>query len=175
MDLTKKESISSMLPAQHEEKFLVELFWQVATRLKSKYNYTEGEFLSIFNHEKNLVPAYIFSGNLSPAEALSKFLKENLGMDYSEISEVIGRDKKSVWANYKRAAKKMPWKFEIEEGISIPLSAFKKELSMLEGIVAYLKDSKKMKGAEIAKLLNKSPANIWTIHQRALRKNGKKQ
>ena len=175
MDLAKKEGIGSIIPAQHEEKFLVELFGQVASRLKSKYNYTEGKFLSIFSHEEKLVPAYIFSGNLSPAEVLSKFLKENLGMDYSGISEVIGRDKKSVWANYKRAAKKMPWKFEVEDGISIPLSAFRKELSMLEGIVAYLKDSKKMKGAEIAKLLNKAPANIWTIYQRALRKNEKKK
>ena len=175
MDLAKKEGISSILPAQHEEKFLVELFGQVASRLKSKYNYSEGEFLSIFSHEEKLVPAYIFSGNLSPAEALSKFLKENLGMDYSEIAEATGRDKKSVWANYKRAAKKMPWKFEVEEGTAIPLSAFRKELSMLEGIVGYLKDSKKMKGAEIAKLLNKAPANIWTIYQRVLRKNGKKQ
>lgn len=175
MDLTKKEGIANILPAQHEEKFLIELFGQVASRLKSKYSYTEGEFLSIFNHEEKLVPAYIFSGNLSPAEALSKFLKENLGMDYGEIAEAVGRGKKSVWANYKRAAKKMPWKFEVEEGISIPLSAFKKELSMLEGIVAYLKDSKKMKGAEIAKLLNKAPANIWTIYNRSLRKNGKKK
>ena len=175
MDLAKKEGIGSIIPAQHEEKFLVELFGQVASRLKSKYNYSEGEFLSIFSHEEKLVPAYIFSGNLSPAEALSKFLKENLGMDYSEIAEATGRDKKSIWANYKRAAKKMPWKFEVEEGISIHLSAFKKELSMLEGIVSYLKDSKKMKGAEIAKLLNKAPANVWTIYQRALRKNGKKE
>ena len=175
MDLAKKEGIGSIIPAQHEEKFLVELFGQVASRLKSKYNYSEGEFLSIFSHEEKLVPAYIFSGNLSPAEALSKFLKENLGMDYSEIAEATGRNKKSVWANYKRAAKKMPWKFEVEEGTAIPLSAFRKELSMLEGIVGYLKDSKKMKGAEIAKLLNKAPANIWTIYQRVLRKNGKKQ
>lgn len=175
MDFTKKEVVGSIIPAQHEEKFLIELFGQVASRLKSKYNYTEGEFLSIFNHGEKLVPACIFSGNLSPAEALSKYMKENLGMDYSEIAEAVGRDKKSVWANYRRAAKKMPWKFEVEEGIAVPLSAFKKELSMLEGIVSYLKDSKKMKGAEIAKLLNKAPANIWTIYQRASGKNGKKE
>src|SRR3989338_3775650 len=175
MDFTKKEALGSIVPAQHEEKFLIELFGQVASRLKSRYNYTEGEFLSIFNREEKLIPVYIFSGNLSPAEALSKFLKENLGMDYSEIAEAAGRDKKSVWANYKRAAKKMPWKFEIKEGIAIPLSDFRKELSMLENIVAYLKDSKKMKGSEIAKLLNKAPANIWTIYQRASRKNGEKK
>ena len=95
----------------HEERFLLEMFSQISDRLKTKFNYSEDDIRKIFYKEDILIPVYIFSGNLGPAEALSKFLKENYEMDYSRISEIIGRDVKSVWANYKRASKKIPWAF----------------------------------------------------------------
>jgi len=157
-----------------EERFLVELFSQVSGRLKQKYNYSDEEIFRMWNTENNiLIPVAIFAGKLAPSEALAKFLKENNDLSYHEISAVIGRDERSVWANYKRAAKKMPWPFDIGEGIGVPISIFNSEKSILEALVSYLKDVKKMRNRKIAELLNKNPANVWTVHNRAAKKKSK--
>ena len=154
-----------------EERFLVDMLSQITERLKQKYKYSDEEIFRLFNDENVLmIPVAIFAGKLSPAEALSKFLKENHDMGYHEISELIGRDERSVWANYKRAAKKMPSPFEINEGISVPVSIFKSKKSALEALVSYLKEVKKMRNKKISQMLNKNPANIWTIYSRAKKK-----
>ena len=89
---------------------------------------------------------------------------------------MIGRDERGIWANYKRAIKKMPWPFEINDSILAPVSIFNSDKSILESLVSYLKDIKKMRNRKIAQLLNKNPANIWTAHSRAKKKmnNGRK-
>ena len=154
-----------------EERFLVEIFSQIKERLKQKYSYTDEEIFRILSSEDVLhVPVVIFSGKLSPAEALTKFLKEKYDLSYHEIAELIDRDERSVWANYKRAVKKMPWPFEISDGVTVPHSIFIAEKSILEALVSYLKDVKKMRNKKIAQLLNKNPANIWTVYSRAKNK-----
>ncbi|MBI2654510.1 hypothetical protein HYX02_06940 [Candidatus Woesearchaeota archaeon] len=162
------------LNENQEERFLVGMFGQISERLKQKYNYSDEEIFKLWNNEL-LVPVAIFSGKLSPAEALSKFLREKHELGFSEISELIGRDSRSIWANYKRAAKKMPWPFEVNGGISVPVSIFNSDKSILEALVSYLKDMKKLRNKKIAQMLNKNPANVWTVYSRAMKKqNGKK-
>ncbi|MBI4452786.1 hypothetical protein HY637_05120, partial [Candidatus Woesearchaeota archaeon] len=154
-----------------EEKFLVDMFSQISEKLRQKYNYSNEEIFGLWNSENSLlIPAAIFAGKLSPAEALAKYLKENHSLGYHEISELIGRDERGIWANYKRAIKKMPWPFEIVGSITVPVSIFKSENSILESLIVYLKDVKKMRNKSIAKLLNKNPANVWTISSRAKKK-----
>ena len=181
IDISKKEGLEggfssiTNINSEHEEKFLIDMFSHITSRLKVKYQYSNEEFLNLcYGMEKILVPVYIFSGNLSPAEAVTKYLRENCQLSYSELSKLIGRDERSAWANYKRASKKMPWSFEKKDGVKVPISIFKPKLSTLESVVSYLRNVKKMRGSQVAKLLNKSPSNIWTIHQRATKKNGKK-
>lgn len=156
-----------------EELFLVDMFSQIRERLRQKYSYTEEEISKLWNNGSLLVPVAIFSGKLSPAEALSKFLRENHDLNYHEISKLIGRDERSLWANYKRSVKKMPWTFEIKDSITVPVSIFNSDKSVLEALVSYLKDIKKMRNKKIAQLLNKNPANIWTVHSRARKKSEK--
>lgn len=158
-----------------EERFLVDMFSQITSRLKQKYNYSNEEIFRLWNNEDVLpVPVAIFAGKLSPAEALAKFLKENHELSYREIAGLIGRDERGVWANYKRAAKKMPWHFEINDSIAVPVSIFNSNKSILEALVSYLKDVKKLRNKKIAQLLNKNPANIWTVSSRANKKGNPK-
>ena len=167
MDLNKKG-----IGENPEERFLVDMFSKISERLKQKYDYSDDEIFNLWNSENMLyVPAAIFAGKLSPAEALAKYLKENHNLGYHEISEFIGRDERSVWANYKRAIKKMPWPFDIVESIVVPVSIFNSDKSILESLIVYLKEVKKMRNKNIARLLNKNPANIWTVHNRAKKKN----
>ncbi len=158
-----------------EERFLAEMLSQIRERLKQQYNYSDEEIFR-FNNKSVLVPVTIFSGKLSPAEALTKFMKENHRLSYHEIAELIGRDERGLWTNYRRAVKKVPWPFELNGGISVPVSIFNCEKSILEALVSYLKDTKQMQNKKIAQLLNKNPANICTVYNRAKKKenNGNK-
>lgn len=161
-----------------EERFLVDIFNQITERLRQKYNYSDEEIFRLWGNENALpIPIAIFSGKLSPAEALAKFLKENHNIGFNEISELIGRNKRSIWANYKRAVKKMPWPFDIKDSITVPAPIFNSDKSVLEALISYLKDVKKLPNNKIAQLLNKHPSNIWTVHSRAKskEKNGNQQ
>ena len=173
-NIAKKDAISSGWPnfntENPEERFLVGMFSQITERLKQKYNYSDKEIFRLWSSEL-LVPVAIFAGKLGPAEALAKFLKENHELGYHEIAELIGRDGRGVWANYKRAVKKMPWPFEISDSIAVPVSIFNSDKSILESLVSYLKDVKKMRNKKISQLLNKNSANIWTVYSRANKKN----
>ena len=177
MDLEKKRGFNGFTGNENpEERFLIDIFSQISGRLKQKYNFSDEEIFNLWNSENSVyIPAAIFAGKLSPAEALAKYLKENHGLSYSEISELIGRDERAIWANYKRAVKKMPWPFEIVNSITVPVSIFNSEKSILESLICHLKDARKMKNKEIAKLLNKNPANIWTVHNRAKKKEDGQQ
>lgn len=165
------EDLFNLDSSNPEERFLVEMFGQITERLKQKYNYSSEEIFRLWNNDNTIsIPVAIFAGKLSPAEALAKFLKENLDITYHEISELIGRDERGIWANYKRAAKKMPWPFDIKEGITVPVSIFNSRRSILESLVFYLKEVKKLRNKKIAQSLNKNPANIWTVYSRAKKK-----
>ena len=172
MEIDKKRIEVNFSSQNPEERFLVDMFSQITGRLKQKYNYSDEELFKLWNNkEECLIPITIFSGKLSPAEALTKFLKENYDFSNKEISGLIGRDARGVWANYKRAAKKMPWPFDIKEGVSVPASIFTPNKSILEALVSYLKDVRKLRNRKIAELLNKNPTNIWTVYNRCTKKN----
>ena len=176
MELDKKRGIAFNFSNENpEEKFLVDMFSQITGRLKKNYNYSDEEILKLWDSESNFaVPVTIFSGKLSPSEALAKFLKEKHDLGYNEISDLIGRDERSVWANYRRAIKKMPWPFEIRDSMTVPVSIFNCDKSILESLVSYLKEVKKLRNKKIAQMLNKNPANIWTIISRARKKDNSK-
>jgi hypothetical protein len=110
--------------------------------------------------EKDIaVPLPIFSKNLSPGEALVKFLKENKNLRLSEIAKLLNKKENAVWLNYHRASKKLKARFDnySAEKISIPIHIFKIEkLSYLESIVFYLRQELRLPNNEISRTLNKS-------------------
>ena len=60
---------------------------------------------------------------------------------------------------------------EDARSIVIPSSIFQdRDLSVLEAIVEYFKEKKKMKYSQIARLLNRNDRTIWTAYKRAKEK-----
>lgn len=154
-----------------EEKFILKIVGEFAARLRQRYNYSNQEVLNLIQEEELLVPVEVFSSGLAPAEALTKFLKEECDVNFHEISILINRNEKSVWQNYNRAIKKMPSRFGFESSLKVPVSAFKNnKLSVFESLVLYLKEQKQIKNFRIAKLLGKDPANVWSVYNRAIKK-----
>jgi DNA-directed RNA polymerase specialized sigma24 family protein len=118
------------------------------------------------------IPVEVFGTELSPAEALTKYLKEHKGMTYSEIGKAINRDQRGLWGAYDRALKKQTSSFLVHPSkILVPVEIFKeRKWSVLESLVFYLKENKGIKVSEISEILDKSKSTIWTVYNRARKK-----
>jgi predicted transcriptional regulator len=67
--------------------------------------------------------------------------------------------------------KKHPEKLAVKHpDVLVPITTFTRKKSILESLVTYLKDTKNMRGTDIAKLLDKKPSTIWTVYNRAKKK-----
>ena len=122
--------------------------------------------------EKAVIPVGVFdSAILSSLEAIVKYLKENLGLKFSDIAAMLNRSKKTIWATYYNASKKMPSKIENPSSkITIPVSIFSmRDLSVLENVVRFIKELG-YSNHEIAAMLKLDDRTIWTVFDRAKRK-----
>ena len=119
--------------------------------------------ISIFNNQK-----------LSALETITKYLKENKSMAYSEIAALLNRDQRTIWATYSKAKKKRPAGFApAPSEIFIPASMFAdRTLSVLETLTTYLREELELRLNTIAKLLNRDNRTIWTVYHRSKKKRG---
>jgi hypothetical protein len=57
---------------------------------------------------EQLIPVSIFNKpKLSPFEAIVKYLKEEKGLNYHKIGEILNRDERNIWTVYNRVKKKL--------------------------------------------------------------------
>jgi len=107
------------------------------------------------------------------------YLKEIHKLTYAEIAKQLNRDQRNIWTLYNRAAKKLgddifspPTDVPL---VQIPISVLRdRSLSILEVVVVYLRDDCGLKNSEIAELLGRSSKTVWTVYDRARKKNMKK-
>ncbi len=122
--------------------------------------------------EEVRVPLVIFKQRLGPAEALCKYLKENLKLRFSEIAKLLSRDERTIWINYRNAVEKKKERMDVEERVLVSVDIFSdRRLSILEAIVYHLRQ-KGFRNSEISEILNKDQRNIWTVYSRARKKLG---
>jgi len=116
------------------------------------------------------IPSTIFSNKLGALEAITKYMKENLGMSYHKIAEILNRDDRTIWTAYNKAKEKQRELIIVKEtNIFLPVSIFNKKLTILEAMIIYLKEQG-LRYTEIAKLLDRDQRNIWTIYSKAVKK-----
>ena len=145
--------------------------------LKYKHFVTEDEILRLFSikafAEIVELPVSIFDNKeLSALEAICKYLKEELGLRYSEIAKLLNRDQRTVWVTYNNSVKKRKQRLVVKDSIyKIPVSIFKdRKFSVLEALVSYLRDNYNLRYIEISKLLNRDERNIWGVYDKAKKK-----
>ncbi|MDO8528299.1 MAG: helix-turn-helix domain-containing protein, partial [Nanoarchaeota archaeon] len=148
-----------------------ELLQVIIEKLKDNYNISRKEIIETISKEDIEIPVSIFSKEIGALESVTKYMKENLNMNYHEIARELGRDERTIWTSYKKAKEKQKEPIKInEDAVFMPVSIFKnKKLTILESIILHLKE-KGMKYSEIAELLNRDQRNIWTIYSRAIKK-----
>ncbi len=153
--------------AQDEE---VQVFKLLLNKLKKKYHVSSTDILNQ-SQEEILIPCTIFTKKLSPLETDVKYLRENVGMEYAKIAELLGRNRKTIWQTYKNAVEKLPGMIvPIETEYNVPAEVLKSKLSALEAAVVYLKEEYKLSYHKIGELLHRNERTIWTVYRRALKK-----
>jgi len=157
---------------------LLEVFKEI---LKDNYDLDIEELLDKeirkFDVQEVKVPLMIFKSNLSPAEVLCKYLKENKKLRFSEIAKLINRNERTVWINYNNSVKKRKSKLRLEKEIvkdesrvDISVNIFTdRRLSILESVVYYLRE-KGFRNSEMAQMLDKDQRNISTLYNRVKKK-----
>ena len=126
--------------------------------------------------EEVKVPISVFNNDkLGSLETIVKYLRENLLLSFKQIGFLANRNEVALAVSYRNARKKLAEKFVVTEisPYSIPVKILQdRNLSVLENIVSYLKDTFGLAYHKIALLLNRDDRTIWTVYQRA-RKKGK--
>ena len=133
-----------------------------------------GKLLKTAAKEEIKVPISVFKNNhLGSLEAIVKYLRENLLLSFKQIADLTNRNEVALAVSYRNAKKKHEIKFVITEisPYSVPVSVLKdRNLSVLENISAYLKDTFGLNYHSVAVLLNRDDRTVWTVYQRAKKK-----
>lgn len=162
-------------PNEFEKKSIQNLIKDLA----KKYNLQKEDFLSLFEGKPNSdLPISIFDNKkLSSLETISKYLREVRQLKFSQIASFLNRDPRTIWSAYNSSKKKHPSPLTIRESnIVIPLSKLSnKKFSILESIVAHLKETYSLTFHNIAVLLNRDDRTIWTVYSRFKKKGGEFQ
>lgn len=165
---TSLKSHPKLLKAlEKDDKKFLNLF---ISHLKKEHKLTDKKISELLTKEpKLLIPATLFeTRQLSPLEALTKFLKENKSLTYHKIASLLNRDDRTIWTTYQRASKKYSKKLSPKQtNFFLNISIFKTKLTVFESLVKFLKESSKLSFHEIALLLNRNDRTIWTVYSRS--------
>jgi DNA-directed RNA polymerase specialized sigma24 family protein len=114
------------------------------------------------------IPVSVFRSSLSGLEALTVFLKDNRNKSISDIAQLINRKPSTLYTTYNNAKTKLKQELDTSDiSITLPVSIFSdRKFSILESIVAYLKDNKGITLSRIAALLGKNQSTIKTTYRR---------
>ena len=142
---------------------------EIYARLREKYS--SDEIFSNLEEKEILVPLEIFNSKLTILQSIVKYAHENLGLKFSEISELLNRNSRIIWKSY-QDSKSYSKRFVIENYSSnVSASIFSnRKLSVMENLVVYLK-GKGMRYSEISKLISRDERTVWTVYNRAMKKN----
>ena len=143
-----------------------------------------------FFYNKYSIPLSILKSK-SAYGAIVVFLKGK-GLSYKQIADLTNRDQRTVWCTYNNSKDKKKNKDNsqdkpiekqntrplhipdtlVAQDISIPLEIlWTRELSVLESIVFYLKNTYNLEFREIADLMGKNYMTIYTVYRRVMTKN----
>jgi predicted DNA-binding protein (UPF0251 family) len=153
---------------------LIETFFSY---LKHDHQLSEAELDALLRHAKaeheTLVPATLFADDkLAPLEAVTKYLHENKRLRFTDIGHLLNRDQRVIWTTYSHAKKKRPEALTpaaTEHLIPARLIADRKR-SVLETLALHLHDVQHLTFAQIARLLRRDDRTIWTVYNRARKK-----
>jgi len=76
-----------------------------ARKISKKYNISEEDVFKLSQENAKAIPLSILCSELAPLEAAVSYLKDTSGFSINEISKLLKRDYKNIWATYNNAKK----------------------------------------------------------------------
>ncbi len=131
------------------------------------------KLLKVQGKEEVSIPVSVFkNGHLGSLETIVKYLRENLLLSFKQIAALTNRNGASLAVSYRNAKRKLKDEFVVGDSpYSIPISILQnRNLSVLENIVSYLKDTFELSYHNVAVLLSRNDRTVWTVYQRAKKK-----
>ena len=162
----KSEDVSLINLMQKDDAFA--LLCRILNAIKTRPDIDHDE-LSLFVIDllasQSLVPVSIFSGSLSPAEALCLYLKTEKMFSLSKIAMLLQKDQRTVWNNVHRAVMKRS-KLTTKASIMVPLNIFQNHnRSVFENLVVHLKNQG-WSYQKISTILKKGYTTVTTVYYR---------
>ncbi|MBW2968238.1 hypothetical protein KY362_07165 [Candidatus Woesearchaeota archaeon] len=164
-----------MSSAEHDRdvKMLLNRLGTVLGQLESK-GVSKEEALG-FVRLPDGVPLSIFNSKLGTLESIVKYLREEAGMSYAAIAEVLGRNQGPVGVTYRRSLTKMKSRLDLSSDVQLPFEVLRsRKLSVLESI-AYHLAKQGHSWHEIASIMHRHDKTIWTVLDRAKSKMAKRK
>ena len=116
MSISSVKKVGKDTNSSNSQK-IYDILLPLINHFKEEHKLSKGDLVNIYEGvEKIKVPLSIFSGKLSPLEALVKYLKENLGLRFHEIASELNRDDRSIWGTYRHIRSKGGFSFELKKG-----------------------------------------------------------
>jgi hypothetical protein len=147
-------------------------------KYQNEENLTQNEIITMLEKDNEIfLPVSIFENRkLGVLEIIVKYLREELNYSLKEIGVFLNRNNKSIWSSLSCANKKYPDRIiESDCSFVIPLSIFKnRSLAVLEVLVMYLKNRYELKFSQIGRILCRDHRTIWTVYNRAKKKQCQK-
>ena len=169
--LLKDKYLAEALKKTNKELFLKALAEQLLTKI-SEDNLKQILTEVIVKSQEILVPVSIFNSKLGSLETNCRYLKDNLNLNFKQISLLINRNERTVWCSYSNSLKKFKQRLVVEDSkFSFPLGIISsRKLSTLESIIYYLRENFGLSYVELASILKRDQRNIWTIYNKARKK-----
>lgn len=170
----KSERESNVLQkVVQEEQLTLERIRELIHLLRAKHGLSQQQLFQVLNDQETFIPLTIFTKKLSILEAVVKYLKEEINLSYHQIGIVLQRNERNIWHTYQHAKKKFPASLQTSSSkFFLPLSLFQNNLSMLENVAVYCKDTLQLKYRTAAQLIQRNERTVWTMYQRAKKKLG---
>jgi predicted DNA-binding protein (UPF0251 family) len=148
---------------------------EAARELSETYDIDLVRLFELVSEKDILIPASVFTKELSALETISRYLHENIGMGFRRIAVLMNRSEKTIWQAYNHSLRKYQKKLAVSgTRYLIPLSVFSdRTYSNLEAIVLFIKTRYDLKFSEIAGILHRDQRTVWTVYRRARMKRAR--
>lgn len=153
-----------------KEEEIVKVISQLASLLSEQAKKEVAKQLSgeLESNEKEFLPVSIFSTELSGLESIVVYLKDNQKLTVKEIAAKLNRELTTIYTTYHQAKTKFKIKLPLNKlSLSVPLNLFsQRQFAVLEILVTYLKEEKKLSFKEISELIKRNYSTIKTVYRR---------
>ena len=139
---------------------------------------THSSHTSLF--QEYTIPLELLKRN-SSLQAIVLYLKNNHDLNFSTIAKLLNRDPRTIWTTYTKAKESINTinrEIHINDKSNATRYTFpvailsSRNMSVLESIVFYMKNTYELSYQEISTLLEKNYRTIWTVYARAMKKIG---